>query len=279
MCERDADDLGWFSSCVESFSEGDEVWLVAATDAGDDEEEIADGGAASSDGAFALMLSAVLSQRREAGELGDGLMGEGSYLWHVGHDAGDGAVGDALDGAEGEVELAPERVGVDVLGDGFCEVGDLAFEQVEDLGEGGLDAGIGDEPLLVLLRGAELGELAQAGDERAQLLLPRLAEDVRLRALDLGEPGDHGGVDAIRLFEPAHALGELTNGAGVEDGDRQTALPEKSKSLSFVAAGSLHGDQIDPVGVAEGGQLGDAFRGVGEALRYAGAPDRGVQPG
>ena len=134
MGECDADDFGWLSGGGEALAEGDEVWFVSATDAGDDEEKVADGGAASSDGAFALMLAAVLGQGSEAGELGGGLVGEGSDLWHLGQDAGDGAVGYALDGAEGEVEVAPERVGVEVLGDSFCEVGDLAFEQGEDLG-------------------------------------------------------------------------------------------------------------------------------------------------
>ncbi len=75
VCEGDADDFGRLAGGGEAFAEGDEVWFVAATNAGDDEEEIADGGASSSDGAFALMFAAVLGQGREASELGDGLVG------------------------------------------------------------------------------------------------------------------------------------------------------------------------------------------------------------
>ena len=167
--ECDADYL-WGLAC-KSLSEGDEVGFVAGGDAGDDEEDLADGGSSSADSSPALMFAAVLSQGREACELGDGFVGEGADLGHFSHDAGYGAVGDALDGAEGEVEFAPERVSGEKLGDGCGEGLHLAFEQCKDLGEGGLDGGVGDEPLLVLLRGAEVGELAQAGDQRAQMLL------------------------------------------------------------------------------------------------------------
>ena len=98
--------------------------------------------------------------------------------------------------------------------------------------------------------------------------------------VDLGEPGDHGGVEGVGLFQSAHALGELADGAGVEDGDGQTVLlGEQGEGLALVASGGFHRHQIDLVGVAEIGQLGDAGGGVGEALGRAGAADGGVQRG
>ena len=91
--ECDADYL-WGLAC-KSLSEGDEVGFVAGGDAGDDEEDLADGGSSSADSSPALMFAAVLSQGREACELGDGFVGEGADLRHFSHDAGYGAVGDA----------------------------------------------------------------------------------------------------------------------------------------------------------------------------------------
>ena len=99
-----------------------------------------------------------------------------------------------------------------------------------------------------------------------------------MRAVDLGEEGDHGGVDGIGLFQPAHALGELPDRAGVEDGDRQGMFGEQREGLPFVAAGGLHRDHLNLLGVAEGRQFGDAAGVVGKASRRAGAADRGVQP-
>src|SRR6185312_2247929 len=97
----------------------------------DDEEDVAHGSASSADGAFALMFSAVAGEGRESGEFGGGLVGDGADLGHLGEEAGYGAAGDALDGAEGAVEFAPQRVlvdeGRDLLGQGV----DLPVEDSE----------------------------------------------------------------------------------------------------------------------------------------------------
>ena len=73
--EGDADDLGRFAGAGEPLAEGDEVGFVAAGDRGDDEQQVTHAGAAAADGAPALVLAAVLGERREAGELRHGLVG------------------------------------------------------------------------------------------------------------------------------------------------------------------------------------------------------------
>jgi len=157
VCKGDADDFGRFSLVGEAVAEGDEVGFVAAGDAGDDEEDVAQLGASSSDTALPLALSAILSEGRETGEFGGGLVGDGADLGHLGGEARDGAVGDAFDGTEGVIEFSPERVLLDEGGDLGCELIDLPVEDGEKFLEAGLDARLGDEPLLIELRGAPGG--------------------------------------------------------------------------------------------------------------------------
>ena len=72
--QGDADDFGWFAGGAETLLEGDEVRLVTAHDAGHDEQDFADRGAASAYGALALVFAAVLGQRGHAGQLGNFLV-------------------------------------------------------------------------------------------------------------------------------------------------------------------------------------------------------------
>src|SRR5579864_396313 len=87
------------------------------------------------------------------------------------HHAGHGAVGHALDGAKGLVEFTPQRILLDELGDALLQVADLTVHKGQQLGERGLHRAVGDQPLLVQLGGADVGELAQARDQRTQMLL------------------------------------------------------------------------------------------------------------
>jgi hypothetical protein len=191
----------------------------------------------------------------------------------------DGAVGDAFDGAEGVVEFAPQRVGFDQRGDLLLEGADLAGDHGQKLFERRLHRAVGNQALLIELRGADAGELAQAGDERAQMLLALRGQACRRRVLHLGVPGDYGGVDGVGLLEPAHALGELADRARVEDGDRQALFRELREGLLFVAAGGFHGDEFGLMRMAEGGQGGDAFGVVGERAGGALAADAGLERG
>ncbi len=118
--------------------------------------------------------------------------------------------------------------------------------------------------MLVQLRGANLGELAQTSDAGAQLELGRRGQAERLRLLCLCVPGDHAGIDGVGLLQPTHALRELAHGTRVDHRHRQAVSGQLGKGSLFVAAGGFHGDQCNLMGLTEGSQLCDAFRAVGE---------------
>src|SRR5215211_3390020 len=152
--ERDADDLFGLAGLAQAGVEGGEVGLEAADHFGDPEQDAPHTGAPAAHGTLAAELAAVSGDRGEAGELGGGLAGQGPDLRHLGHEAGDGPVGDALDRAEGLVERAPERVGVDQGGDLGLKTADLPGRQGRHLVDGGENVRLGHEPTLVGLGGA-----------------------------------------------------------------------------------------------------------------------------
>jgi hypothetical protein len=91
--------------------------------------------------------------------------------------------------------------------------------------------------------------------------------------LDLGEPGDHAGVDRVGLLHPAHAEGELAHRARVKDGYGKALFREQGEGLLFIAAGGLHGHQFHLVSMAKIAQGGDAGGVVGETGGSALAAD------
>ena len=114
--EGDAHDHFGFSGCGEALMHEAEVGVVASDHGGDEHEQRAHGGSPAPHGSAALALAAVVGERGEADELGDGLVGERSDLGQVGQHGGDGAARDALDGAQRLREAAPERIGVEQRG-------------------------------------------------------------------------------------------------------------------------------------------------------------------
>jgi hypothetical protein len=69
------------------------------------------------------------------------------------------------------IEFPPQRVLRDQGGNGLFQFAHLPFQHGQQFGEGVLHDRLGDEPKLVALRSAHGGKLAQACDQRAQLLL------------------------------------------------------------------------------------------------------------
>ena len=277
MGERDANDFGRFSGGAETLLEGNEVRFVTACHAGDDEQDFAHRCSSAAHGTLALVLARVVGYGGYAGQFGDGFAGECADLGHLCHETGDGAVGNALDGAEVAIQMLPEWIFCDELSDVLFEGLDLLLEEREQLVEGGQHDGVCDEAALVELRGADLGELAEAGDEGAAVLLVGRGRGSGSGMFDLGEVGDEGCVDGVCFLKRAHALCELADGAWVEDGDGEMLLGEQQEGLLFVAAGGFHGDQFDVVLLAEGGQMLDAFRVVGENGLCAARADGGLQ--
>jgi hypothetical protein len=141
---------------------------------------------------------------------------------------------------------------------------DLPSDEGQQLVERGRDRRFGDEALLIQLCGADFRQLAQAGDQSAQLLLAGRSQAQRHALLHLGIPGDHASVNGVGLFQPAHALGKLAHRARVEDGDSQALLGQLCEGLLLITAGRFHGHQFNLMCLAEGGQCDDALGVVGE---------------
>ena len=167
----------------------------------------------------------------------------------------------------------PERVLGDELGDGAFQLADLASDNGQQFIDEGHDSRVGDQAGLIELRGADLGELAQAGDQGTELQLAGRGETRRAGVLHLGEPCDHGRVQGIGFFHLTHALGEAAHRAWVEDGHRQALFPEQGEGSLLVASGGFHGHQLHLVGAAKGGQSVDAFGGVGKCAGRSVAAD------
>src|SRR6202035_4191710 len=106
--ESDSDDHFFFSSGEQSVAELCKGLVVFGGDSGDQEQDRTDAGAAAADGPLALALTAVIGERGETYKLGNGLVGGGSDLRQVGHQAGDGAAGGALTRAAGFCEACPQ---------------------------------------------------------------------------------------------------------------------------------------------------------------------------
>ena len=267
MGEGDEDHFFSLAGGGEALGEGGEIGMVAAHHAGDDEQKMTYCGAAAANGAPAVASATLVGERGQADEFADGLVGEGADLGKFGHEAGNGAVGHALDGAEGVIEVVPERVGVDELGDAVLQLADLGGEEGEQAGEGFEHDRVGDQEPLLELGSAGFGELAQAGDERAELIvcagLGRMGDQF---LVGCGILGDEGGVNGVGLFQPPHGLGEVAHGTRVAEGDGQAGGPELAIHAAFVTAAGFDGDPIDVVLLAEGQQIGDAGDGVGETL-------------
>ncbi len=98
---------------------------------------------------LAVELAAVAGEGCQAGELGDGLVGQGSHLGHLGHEAGDGPVGNALDRAEGRIELLPQGIAVNEGGDLSLQASRLSLEKGQELIEGAEDHDLRHQAALV----------------------------------------------------------------------------------------------------------------------------------
>jgi len=275
--DGDANDFRRFSGGAEAFFEGDEVGFVTGDDGADDEEDIPERAAATADASFADCESGVACQWGESGEFGDGFVGQGAEFWQLGEEASDGSVGNAFDGAQGGVEAGPCGVVLDGCCDEQFEFGDLSVNDGDEFLEGCQDEGVGDEPGLVSLGGAEFGELAKTCNVSAESELRGGSGDGWFCFADQGVLGDDACVDGVGFFQLSHAEGELADGAWVEDGDLESLLGQAVEGFLFVSAGGFHGDERDLVGAAEGGQLQDTGDGIGELGAEVGVGDGDVE--
>ncbi len=127
--------------------------------------------------------------------------------------------GYAAQRAEGLIQFAPQRILGNEVGDGLLQIVDLPLYQLQQFVEVALHGRVGDEPLLIALRGAYSGELAQARHQRAQMLLRGRGQRHRGGALDFGVPGDDPGIYLVSFFQPPHTLGKAPHRTRIEDGN------------------------------------------------------------
>lgn len=139
-----------------------------------------------------------------------------------------------------------------------------------------LDASVGDQSSLLSLSGLQLGKLAKTGHQRLQVVVLGRPRRLRDDAFDLGEVGDHSGVDAIGFFQQTESFGKATNRARVQDGNLESSRCQLQEDGFLVAAGGFHGDQFNTMQLAKGGQFGDALRGGGKAARRSFETDAGL---
>ena len=121
-----------FPAWVELAVESGKVGIVSTDDLGDQKQDRSRAGPTAADPPLAVELATVLCDRGQADELGDCLVGYEPDLRHVGHQTGDGAVGDALYGAEGLVEPVPKLIGGDEPGNLALKLAELAAHQGDD---------------------------------------------------------------------------------------------------------------------------------------------------
>jgi hypothetical protein len=187
----------------------------------------------------------------KARQLGDGLARELSDLGHLGHQARDGAVGDALDRPEGLVQGLPQRVLVEEAGDGGFELADLALRQ----GHEGVDAGehvrLPHQTALVGLGRLQGRDLAEPSDQGLQFLLGGAGRGLADQVLDLAVSGDDARVDPVGLFQQAQALGQPSHRARIDDGAGHALGPQQAEGQLLISAARLHHHQLDRVPVAE----------------------------
>ena len=99
---------------------------------------------------------------------------------------------------------------------------------------------------MVLLPRLIRHELVAAGDQVACHLLGGRGRRLRAYLVDVGEPCDDSGVDAVRLGQDADGAGVAADVTGIEDDEGELRLSECVGEGAFVAPGGFEGDEPWP---------------------------------
>ena len=234
MGEGDANDLFRLAGVQQPTVESFEILIEPPDDLGDHEQDGSHAAAAGPYGALAGRLAAVARQRREAGKLGDGLVGQCPDFRHFSHQARHGAICDAFDGSKGTVKFGPQRVIAYGLGDLGLERADLRRQRHHDRLERRERVGVLHQTTLVDLHHSRFRELAHPNHKSLEALLGRRARLRCLDLLDLSIPGDHPTIDAVGLFKTSHGFGKPSNRPRIDDRRRLVERPQLAEGQSFV---------------------------------------------
>lgn len=95
--------------------------------------------------------------------------------------------------------------------------------------------------------------------------------------LDLSEPGNHPGINAIGLLQQTHPFRKLAYRSRVENRYPQLLRPQQCERQLLIAATGFHGYQFYLVLAAESSQLAYAFLAVGETTLSSFPSNAGLQ--
>ncbi len=203
----------------------------------------ADGFPSAGDGAFALVLSAVVVEGSDADERRDLLPVERSEFGEIGDEGGGSDSAESGYGLDEFGFLSPVVLGLDEGFDGLFDVVDLSFQQFED----GLDtflSGLGPGHFeAVGFHGSEVDELSSAGDELLDFCL-FFGHFLDRSGLDLlGEQSQDAGIEAVGLGGQAQGPGKVPNSFGINDRDAVSGVEEVGHEGAFIAASGFEDDQ------------------------------------
>jgi hypothetical protein len=230
------DDFEGFAMLSEAISEGFDDGVAAAGGQSSHVEYGADGFTPATDGAFALVFSAVAIERSQSDQGGYLLAIELTEFGDIGQECGGSDAPQPWDGLHELGLVAPVVIRFDEDFDGGFDFADLPFQEFED----GLDAfpdglSVGDlEP--VRLHRAEVDELSPPSDELLDFGLFFGGFLGRLGLHLLGEEGQDAGIQAVGLGDQAEGPGKVPDPAGIDDRDVITGVEEVGDELSLVAA-------------------------------------------
>ena len=258
-------DLGLFAVFAQSFVEHREVGIMACGGKRGPVEGAAGVGAAALDVALACGVAAVVGERRDTGQAGDGSAVEGAELGEVNEQAvGDGGA-DARDRDEDGIAARQRRIGGDTLGDRAGEARDMAVEVAAPPPELGLEEGqvacrqaVGQRRALCRRRTARMHQLLQRlerlGDRRCGLRAERVAEQRQ-----------HLGVDAVGLGACTEGFGEQARAQRVDDRHGKARLAERAMRQAMILGRRLDDDERHVVPGDVAFETPDAIAVVGNA--------------
>jgi len=200
-------------------------------------------GASAADGAFAMKASAVTIERRQSSQGGNFLAVEQSQFREFGQERTDCDCSDAGNGSEDIPFVCPMVVGFEQLGDLFVEGFDLLVEQRDHLLQTLLDDLGGGKFLPVFFGRSEVDQLSASCDELLQFLLFFVVFGDGSGTDVLSEAGDHACVDPVSFGEDTEAFGEVSDLAGIDDGDQMSRGGEIGDEPLLIPACGFDDDQ------------------------------------
>jgi hypothetical protein len=253
----------------ESIGEGFDDGIAASCRERGHVEDAADGFSSAADGAFALVLPAVVVEGSNADEGRDLLSVEGSEFGEIGDEGGGGNSAESGYGLDEFGFLSPIVVGLDKGFNGFFDVVDLTFQKFED-GLNTFLSGFGPGQFEAIgFHDSEVDELSSAGDELLDFGLFFWHFLDRSRLDLLSEQSQDAGIKAVGLGGQAQGSGKVPNPFGINDRDAVAGIEEVGHERAFIAAGGLEDDQAARGLREEFAELLEPRSVVGQRVRLA----------